>query len=109
MLILQKGARVMYLDNALFEHGLYNGSIGIIIDLIDDDTISVMFPAPLRMIKATRRCSKKLLARFNRTVKVSKIESSLDDQKPRTEKDIYGHLIYPKNTEVKNFEDLKDE
>ncbi|CAG8754361.1 14705_t:CDS:1, partial [Gigaspora rosea] len=27
-LILQKGACIIYLDNALFEHGLYNRSIG---------------------------------------------------------------------------------
>ncbi|CAG8548498.1 12760_t:CDS:2 [Dentiscutata heterogama] len=52
-LILQKGARVMYLDNDLFENGLYNGSIGIVIELINEDTVNVVFPAPLRMITAT--------------------------------------------------------
>ncbi|CAG8741605.1 6285_t:CDS:2, partial [Dentiscutata heterogama] len=43
-------ARVMYLDNDLFEHGLYNGSIEIIIELIDEDTVNAVFPAPLRII-----------------------------------------------------------
>ncbi|CAG8709439.1 9564_t:CDS:2, partial [Dentiscutata heterogama] len=43
----------MYLDNDLFVHSLYNGSIGIIIKLINKDTINIVFPAPLRMITAT--------------------------------------------------------
>ncbi|CAG8562108.1 3845_t:CDS:1, partial [Dentiscutata heterogama] len=51
-LILQIGARVMYLDNDLFEHSLFNGSIGVITDLIDENTINVVFPTPLRMITA---------------------------------------------------------
>ncbi|CAG8794230.1 13421_t:CDS:1, partial [Racocetra fulgida] len=38
-LILQQGARVMYLDNLLFEHGLCNGSIGVVTDIIDENTI----------------------------------------------------------------------
>ncbi|CAG8511047.1 16982_t:CDS:1, partial [Cetraspora pellucida] len=43
----------MYLDNALFEHGLYNGSIRVIIELTDKDTVNVVFLTPLRMITAT--------------------------------------------------------
>ena len=35
-LILQKGARVMYLDNTLFEHGICNGSIGVVTNLEDE-------------------------------------------------------------------------
>ncbi|CAG8471758.1 20088_t:CDS:1 [Cetraspora pellucida] len=52
-LILQKGTCVMYFDNALFEHGLYNGSIRVIIELINEDTVNVVFLTSLRMIIAT--------------------------------------------------------
>ncbi|CAG8604044.1 1547_t:CDS:2, partial [Cetraspora pellucida] len=40
-LILQKAACVMYLDNALIEYGLYNGSIGILTELIDENTVNL--------------------------------------------------------------------
>ncbi|CAG8642869.1 1211_t:CDS:1, partial [Cetraspora pellucida] len=43
-LILQKGSRVMYLENTLFDHGLCNGTIGVITELIDENTINVVFP-----------------------------------------------------------------
>ncbi|CAG8722592.1 9173_t:CDS:1, partial [Dentiscutata heterogama] len=52
ILILQIEARIMYLDNDLFEHSLFNLSIGIITDLIDENTINVVFLTPLRMITA---------------------------------------------------------
>ena len=32
-----KGARVMYLNNKLFEHGICNGSIGIITKITNDE------------------------------------------------------------------------
>jgi len=51
----------MYLDNALFENGLYNGFIGIVIKLIDNDTINVIFPTSQRMITAN---VKKITKRF---------------------------------------------
>ena len=35
---LQQGARVMFLNNSLIEHGICNGTIGIITDLDDDQT-----------------------------------------------------------------------
>ncbi|CAG8592018.1 133_t:CDS:1, partial [Dentiscutata heterogama] len=52
-LILQKDTHIMYLDNNLFEHGLYNRSIGIVIKLINKDAVNVIFSTPLRMITAT--------------------------------------------------------
>jgi ATP-dependent DNA helicase PIF1 len=38
------GARVMFLDNSLFAHGICNGTIGIILAMNDDDSIKVAFP-----------------------------------------------------------------
>ncbi|CAG8498766.1 16821_t:CDS:2, partial [Dentiscutata heterogama] len=61
-LILQKGAHVMYLDNDLFKHGLYNRSIGIIIELINEDTVNAIFLAPLRIITVSiKRITKHFL------------------------------------------------
>ncbi|KAF0553709.1 ATP-dependent DNA helicase PIF1 [Gigaspora margarita] len=52
-LILQKGAHVMYLDNTLFERRLCNRSIGIVTNLEDEDTVTVIFPTSQQIIIAT--------------------------------------------------------
>jgi len=36
----------MFLDNTLFEYGICNGSIGVILALNDDNSIKVAFPSP---------------------------------------------------------------
>ena len=41
---LQEGAHVTYLNNKLFEHNIYNGTIGIITKIIDDNNVEVTFP-----------------------------------------------------------------
>jgi len=43
-LIIAIGARVMFLNNSLFQHGICNGSIGVILAYNDDDSIKVAFP-----------------------------------------------------------------
>ncbi|CAG8576435.1 4890_t:CDS:2, partial [Diversispora eburnea] len=43
-IILKEGIRVMFLNNSLFTKGLFNGSIGIVLKIIDYDTIEVAFP-----------------------------------------------------------------
>jgi ATP-dependent exoDNAse (exonuclease V) alpha subunit len=43
-LIIQEGARVMYLNNKLFKHGICNGTIGIITKIINDENVEVTFP-----------------------------------------------------------------
>src|SRR6185295_9569719 len=44
MFIFRKVARVMFLNNKLFEHGIYNGTIGIVTKLIDCENVEVTFP-----------------------------------------------------------------
>ncbi len=43
-LVLSIGTRVMYLNNTQFKHGLYNGSIGIVMKIDDQESIEVAFP-----------------------------------------------------------------
>ena len=43
-LIIREGARVMFLTNKLFKKELGNGSIGIVIKLIDENHIEGAFP-----------------------------------------------------------------
>ncbi|CAG8552346.1 2995_t:CDS:1, partial [Cetraspora pellucida] len=43
----------MYLDNHLIEHSLCNRSIGIITDIIDENTIKATFPTPQTIVTAT--------------------------------------------------------
>ncbi|RHZ83523.1 hypothetical protein Glove_91g64 [Diversispora epigaea] len=43
-IILKEGMRVMFLNNSLFTKGLFNGSIGVVLKIIDNDTIQVTFP-----------------------------------------------------------------
>ncbi|CAG8669290.1 10254_t:CDS:1, partial [Scutellospora calospora] len=52
-LILQQEAYVMYLNNLLFEHRLCNSSIGVVTDIIDENTIKVVFPILQTIITAT--------------------------------------------------------
>ena len=40
---LQEGAHVTYLNNKLFEHNIYNGTIGIITKIIDDNNVEAEF------------------------------------------------------------------
>ncbi|CAG8498007.1 16250_t:CDS:1, partial [Cetraspora pellucida] len=55
ILILRKGSHVMYLDNTLFDHGLCNGTVDIIIELIDENTVNVIFPTSQSVITAMIR------------------------------------------------------
>ena len=41
---IQKGARVMFLNNTLYDNGICNGSIGIIIKIHNEESIDVAFP-----------------------------------------------------------------
>ena len=43
-LTLTIGVRVMYLNNNQFKHGLYNGSIGIVTKIFDQESVEVAFP-----------------------------------------------------------------
>ena len=43
---LALGARVMFLNNSLFDHGICNGSIGVILALNNDLSVKVAFPTP---------------------------------------------------------------
>ncbi|CAG8619659.1 11843_t:CDS:2, partial [Diversispora eburnea] len=40
---LVQGAKVIFLHNQLFSDGLYNGSIGIVLEILDDENIIVAF------------------------------------------------------------------
>ncbi|CAG8634211.1 3497_t:CDS:1, partial [Diversispora eburnea] len=42
-IILKEGMRVIFLNNSLFTKGLFNNSIGIVLKIIDNDTIQVAF------------------------------------------------------------------
>jgi len=41
---IQKGAHVMFLNNILYDNGICNGSIGIIIKIHNEESIDVAFP-----------------------------------------------------------------
>jgi ATP-dependent DNA helicase PIF1 len=41
---IKKGARVMFLNNTLFNNGICNGSIGIIMKIHNEESIDVVFP-----------------------------------------------------------------
>ena len=43
-LVLAVGTRVMFLNNTQFRHGLYNGSIGVVMKICDQENIEVAFP-----------------------------------------------------------------
>ena len=53
---LQEGAHVTYLNNKLFEHNIYNGTIGMITKIIDDNNVEVTFPITEDTIK--NQCTK---------------------------------------------------
>ena len=48
---IQEGARVMFLNNRLFEHDICNGSIGVITKCIDRDNVEVTFPTNENIVK----------------------------------------------------------
>jgi ATP-dependent exoDNAse (exonuclease V) alpha subunit len=48
---LQEGARVMYLNNKLFEHSICNGTIGVVTKIVDDDNVEVAFPTTSNIVK----------------------------------------------------------
>ena len=48
--ILKKGSRVMFLNNKYFSKGIYNGSIGVILKIINESLIEVAFPISTGMV-----------------------------------------------------------
>src|SRR5437763_7877562 len=48
---IQEGARVMFLTNKLFNHGICNGTIGIVTKIIDHENIKVTFPTHTSITK----------------------------------------------------------
>ena len=42
--ILKEGSRVMFLNNKYFSKGIYNGSIGVILRVLNDSLVEVVFP-----------------------------------------------------------------
>ena len=43
-LVLSVGTRVMFLNNSQFKHGLYNGSIGVVMKICNQESVEVAFP-----------------------------------------------------------------
>ena len=41
---LQEGARVMFLNNKMFDENICNGTVGVITRLVDDENVEVTFP-----------------------------------------------------------------
>jgi ATP-dependent DNA helicase PIF1 len=41
---LQEGARVMFLNNKMFDESICNGTVGVITRLVDDENVEVTFP-----------------------------------------------------------------
>ena len=41
---LQEGARVMFLNNKMFDESICNGTVGVITRLVDDENVKVTFP-----------------------------------------------------------------
>jgi len=48
--ILKEGSRVMFLNNKYFSKGIYNGSIGVILKVLNESLIEVAFPTSNGMI-----------------------------------------------------------
>src|SRR5438128_4183487 len=48
---IQEGARVMFLNNRLFEHNICNGTIGVITKSIDRNNVEVTFPTNENIVK----------------------------------------------------------
>jgi DNA replication protein DnaC len=48
--ILKEGSRVMFLNNKYFSKGIYNGSIGIILKVLNDSLVEVVFPVSTGMV-----------------------------------------------------------
>ena len=41
---LQEGARVMFLNNKMFDENICNGTVGVLTRLVDDENVEVTFP-----------------------------------------------------------------
>jgi hypothetical protein len=52
---IQEGARVMFLNNKLIEHGICNGTIGVITKVINEDNVEVTFPTNGNITKVNVR------------------------------------------------------
>ena len=48
--ILKEGSRVMFLNNKYFSKGIYNGSIGVILRILNESLIEVVFPISAGMV-----------------------------------------------------------
>src|SRR3989337_2280872 len=48
--ILKEGSRVIFLNNKYFSKGIYNGSIGVILRILNDSLVEVVFPVSTGMI-----------------------------------------------------------
>src|SRR6266511_1357644 len=48
--ILKEGSRVMFLNNKYFSKGIYNGSIGVLLRVLNDSLVEVVFPVSTGMI-----------------------------------------------------------
>ena len=59
---IQKGARIMFLNNTLYENGICNGSIGVIMKIHNEELIDIAFPTKTGICYIT---VKKTADRFN--------------------------------------------
>ena len=50
---LQEGAKVMFLNNKLFDHGICNGTVGVVTRIIDHQNVEVTFPTAHDIAKVT--------------------------------------------------------
>jgi len=50
-IMIQEGARVMFLNNKLFEHDICNGTIGVVTKSIDHNNVEVTFPTRENIVK----------------------------------------------------------
>jgi len=48
--ILKEGSRVMFLNNKYFSKGIYNGSIGVILRVLNESLVEVVFPVSTGMV-----------------------------------------------------------
>ncbi|EXX55721.1 Pif1p [Rhizophagus irregularis DAOM 197198w] len=48
--ILKEGCRVMFLNNKYFSKGIYNGSIGVILRVLNESLVEVVFPISTGML-----------------------------------------------------------
>jgi len=48
--ILKEGCRVMFLNNKYFSKGIYNGSIGVVLRVLNESLVEVVFPISTGMV-----------------------------------------------------------